>query len=64
MAHEGYQAFGTDLVLPDILKLAEAFNIKGYRLTDLSNEQDLRNALQFSPALVEVEVMTANLPDL
>ncbi len=64
MAKEGFKAFGTDLVLPDIRTLAEAFHIKGYKMDEVSNKDELRNMLQTPPALVEVEVHQANLPNL
>lgn len=64
MAKEGFSAFGTDLVLPDMMNLANAFHMKGYRLDDVSNADGLRESIQNAPALVEVEVHPSALPNL
>jgi pyruvate oxidase len=64
MAAEGYQPFGTDLVLPDMMKLADSFNIKGYRISGETSPEELQNILRNSPALVEVEVTSTTLPNL
>jgi pyruvate oxidase len=64
MAKEGFKPFGTDLVLPNLIMLAESFNIRGYRLTETSEENELLHILQNPPALVEVVVSTTTLPNL
>ncbi|HBF38566.1 MAG TPA: hypothetical protein DDW50_14765 [Firmicutes bacterium] len=64
MAKEGFRNFGTDLVLPDLLKLAESFQLKGYRMTNLSDAENLKSILQHPPALVEVNVNHAPLANL
>ena len=37
MKKEGYPVFGTGLTLPDMLKLAESFGVRGYRPTTLDD---------------------------
>ncbi len=64
MSKQSYKPFATDLVLPDLPKLAEAFGIKGYQLNDLSNKEELRQFIQSPPVLVEVPVNPAALPNL
>lgn len=65
MKKEGCPVFGTKLALPDMLKLAESFGIKGYRLTAPQNGAALlQQALAEPPALVEVPVTSPALPYL
>jgi thiamine pyrophosphate-dependent acetolactate synthase large subunit-like protein len=64
MAKEGFRSFGTDLVLPDMMNLANAFHMNGYQLKDAINKTELQSILQNTPALVEVEVHSITLPNL
>lgn len=63
MTREKMEPFGTDLVLPDLLKLAEAFSFKGFRITSPENSSGIiQEALENAPALVDVEVNPETLP--
>ena len=65
MARQNFSSFGTDLVLPDLIKLAEAFGLKTISLTEPSQYGSLiAEALENSPALVEVQVSSEILPAL
>ena len=65
MKKEGFPIFGTELALPDILKLVESFGIKGYRPTTLDDcGAVLQQALADPPALVEIRVSSPEMPYL
>jgi thiamine pyrophosphate-dependent acetolactate synthase large subunit-like protein len=65
MRQQNQVPFGTDLTLPDLVKLAESFNIRGYRISNqLEGGMIIHEALQNSPALVDVEVNQVALPNL
>ena len=65
MTNEGFTPFATDLVIPDLSKIAAAFALNFYHLTDLNNGAEIiKEALTNPPALVEVAVASVRLPNL
>jgi pyruvate oxidase len=64
MIKENYAPFGTDLPTPDYIKLAEAFEIKGYHINNPANEKEFELALKNPPALVTVDTTNSFLPYL
>ncbi len=62
LSKDGFARFGTDLVLPDLVRLAESFGIRSHRIPDqLEGETAIAEALREAPALVDVEVNSAPL---
>lgn len=65
MRQQKMTPYGTDLVLPDLVRLGEAFGIPAYRIGESSPaEAVLRQALAAGPALVDLAVDSVPLPYL
>ena len=64
MSKQGLTCVGTDLTLPDLMKIAAAFNMRSYRITDSTGFHMLKEAIENPPALVELEDFSAMLPSL
>jgi pyruvate oxidase len=62
LSSQGFACFGTDLILPDLIRLAESFGVKGHRIPNqLEGGTAIAEALREAPALVDVEVNSAPL---